>query len=343
MLQTQWTPSFSSSSRSWCFFQISPLQLPSSTPGPREKVTSSTLRSDSSLSSSHLPCSVSSPSSRRNLQCCLSTHCQSLATRLKSLNLTSCSGVNSIRILSVSMYFCTIAYIVSTGILISSWDFRNEFLCKTAVYLCLTFFIIDKIILYLFLVERSHQLRSHLARRKDWMYILGVAIVIIGFGTIAAGFVFADNVTGMSKIDGKCRIRLPLKVTLPFLFYDVCINVLLAVVFFSLCSVHIRKQPWRKICNFSLSALSWRPTLVIHRTEDVLVFFMVKSLLGAAAVIIPTIGSLAILFYLNGHEQAWICLTMCTVYSKPPTFEGCIVQLTFYSDLGDDRDPLAYF
>ena len=124
---------------------------------------------------------------------------------------------------------------VSAGILISGWDFVTEGLCRTAIDLCLVFYVGDKVFsfsgglpafffdseeeplfiggrsifapcvgggaprcLCLFLVERTHQTRGpSCARYQDPTFFLSVVIVSGGFGIIAV-FAFLYPVTSLS-------------------------------------------------------------------------------------------------------------------------------------------------
>ena len=53
-------------------------------------------------------------------------------------------------------------------------------------------------------------------RQRDWVYIIGILIFLFGFGVLAV-FAFVKPVTTLSQIDGKCRIGLPLVITIPLL------------------------------------------------------------------------------------------------------------------------------
>jgi hypothetical protein len=97
--------------------------------------------------------------------------------------------------------------------------------------------------MYLFLVERVHVVRrKRYSRRTNRWYIINLAIIALGFGSIAV-FSFMDPVAELSPVDGKCRIGLPFKITLPLLIYDVCINVYLTAHFVYFARPHVNKWP----------------------------------------------------------------------------------------------------
>ena len=206
--------------------------------------------------------------------------------------------------------FC---FIISASILISGWDFTTEALCKAAIDLCLVFYLSHKTFINLFLVERTRQMRAYeVARHKDVLCYIGVAIVLGGFGTIAA-FAFMDPVASISNTDGKCRIGPPLTATLPLLVYNIMINFLITGAFCLLSLRHIRQQSSKKMVDVFKWTLPFHSMTVIPTQENVLPFLLVKSTIGAIAIIIPTIINLAVLFMTDGHELSWLCFTICTI------------------------------
>lgn len=83
----------------------------------------------------------------------------------------------------------------------------------------------------IFLVERAHALRApYLRRAHDWIWLARMIVVASGFGTITV-FAFIYPLTDLSTTDGKCRIGLPLKVSIPLLSLDATINLALTGVF----------------------------------------------------------------------------------------------------------------
>ena len=63
-----------------------------------------------------------------------------------------------------------------------------------------------------------------MAMRRDWVYIIGILVVLFGFGALAV-FAFIKPVTNLSQIDGKCRIDLPLVITIPPLTLMIVSNI----------------------------------------------------------------------------------------------------------------------
>jgi len=83
--------------------------------------------------------------------------------------------------------------------------------------------------MYIFLVERAHAIRvkARRGRLHDPVYVAGVVIVLVGFGSIAiVAFLYP-----LYKLQGSCHVGLPPKVSAPLLAYDIFINVALTGIF----------------------------------------------------------------------------------------------------------------
>lgn len=194
---------------------------------------------------------------------------------------------------------------------------------------------------YVFLVERAHAIRApYMRRRSDFIWLVGIFFIAAGFGSIAiCGFIWP--ISDMSKVDGRCRIGLPLKVTIPLLTFDVIINTALTGIFIYLLRPLLRwtlrprtilNEPERprtgkRIRNMlggsnapSTSATItdfYRINHTLHKSIEVLLW---KTLIGCVLVMLPTVGNLAALYIMKGRELGWLCLTICScdgMYSSP--------------------------
>src|SRR6201996_9277833 len=116
-------------------------------------------------------------------------------------------------------------FIVAVASLRLGYQVRSQRTCFASIILCLVFYVVDKVIIYFFLVERIHVVRSRrCSRLADRWYLANLATVVLGFGSIAIlSFIFP--VANFS--DHTCHIGLPSKITLPLLVYDITINVYL--------------------------------------------------------------------------------------------------------------------
>lgn len=231
--------------------------------------------------------------------------------------------MNFIRFLLISIYSTALGMHMSLGVFMSSWDFIGPHLCYTSVILCLAFYIANKALVYIFLIERIHQLRE-IARRVDFVWSVGVVIILAGFGTIAV-FAFLDPVHDLSSIDGKCRIGLRSKATIFLLAYDVGTNIVLTGIFVFQSYKWVEDLPFeaqlKTLTSFIPNALGRLPPTTTVRDFRVQLghVMMSKSLVGAIAVTIPTLTNLIILYTLGGHERGWLCFTTCTIDGISPS------------------------
>ena len=221
-----------------------------------------------------------------------------------------------IRALTVIVYLCAMCFVLSASILIAGWEFTTHNVCKAAIDLCLVSYFGHKTVVNLFLVERLHQLRAHrIPRHKDVLSCISVAVVLGGFGAIAA-FAFMDPVASVSNTDYKCRIGLPAKATIALLTYNIGIDFLITAVFCRLNIRNIRAQTWKKMYAVLKSTIPLHRMMVFPSPENLLLFMSVKSTIGAVAIIVPTIVNLGLVIVTHGHELSWLCYTICTIDCK---------------------------
>lgn len=274
-------------------------------------------------------------------------------TRIRSLrSRKQLANMTFIRALVYFLYFLGIAFVTSAATLESGLDLSTLGSCRAAIYICLLFYVGSKVVMQIFLVERAHAIRYKLKRRMDdYVWLVGILIVLFGFGSIAI-VAFISPIADIARSDGKCRIGLPLKVTIPLLTYDILINVAMTFVFVALLRPLLRfrtppdgrgptvvvkhdpKKPGTIVRPLSFSQIrSCRSSAAIHSMSaqsielqdappprDVVINpqlrilkrLVMKSLLGAVAVLVPTIVNLGLLYHWSGEEQGWLCFTICT-------------------------------
>ena len=168
-------------------------------------------------------------------------------------------------------------------------------------------------------------------RRKDYVWLGGMTIILGGFGTIAI-IGYLSPIVDLSKLDGRCRIGLPPKVSFPLLSFDVGVNFLLTGLFFWLLRPVLDLH---SVFNVS-SQLSSVFTRVAknntrereeaeHETDGGTLrnamnknikTLLWKCLIGSTLVMLPTVGNMAQFYIMDGRELGWICLTICTLDSK---------------------------
>lgn len=102
--------------------------------------------------------------------------------------------------------------------------------CHAAIYVCLAFYGLSKFLMYMFVAERAHAVRSvELNRRQDKLWIATVIIIILGcVGVI--GFAMARAQSSL-HLNGSCHIGVPASGTGPILAFDMTANIWLCGLF----------------------------------------------------------------------------------------------------------------
>ncbi|KAF4544020.1 uncharacterized protein LTHEOB_6686 [Lasiodiplodia theobromae] len=250
-----------------------------------------------------------------------------LGSRARHLRLNRISRMNCVRKIVVLMYIFGMMFIGASAILQNGFGLLTSSDCYGAAIVCLIFYIGSKVLLYLFLVERAHVIRAPYKRRmSDKLWIFSMALVCLGFGAIAT-VSFVWPLSEISPVDGKCRIGLPRKVTIPMLTYDIAINIGFTVLFvyllWPLLSFH-RKRSRRNYWPRSLLQRGQRqPDIEIRENDQIRVDvgnqrlrrvlrrLVFKTVIGGFLIMIPTAANLTLLFEMKGHEPGWLCFTVC--------------------------------
>jgi len=243
---------------------------------------------------------------------CFSLHVHNLTPRLLI-------RLPLIRLYLLAVYFWGICFIISTAVVRSGFQVTSDSLCLASILLCLVFYVVDKVLMYLFLVERVYVVRRRRhSRCQDRLYLLNLSIVALGFGCIAV-FAFIFPVAERSPTDKKCRIGLPFKLTLPLLIYDVMINVYLTAHFVYFARPQMMKWSPKALfrrdieMKVDLGSSSGRPSTGTRRRDTTLERLAQRTLKGMCVMLLATIINLAILFHMRGREQYWMCFMFCTM------------------------------
>lgn len=169
-------------------------------------------------------------------------------------------------------------------------------------------------------MERAHALRApHKRRSDDGLWLAGILTIAAGFGSTAVtGFLWP--VTDLSNTDGRCRIGLRRRVTIPLLGFDVLINILLTLIFVYLLSLSVRNMtlstasyPASRLASCigtTCSRSEARSNVDLHRSNHFLLRQMerllLKTLVGSILIMVPTVGNLVALCILGGRELGWV-------------------------------------
>ena len=192
--------------------------------------------------------------------------------------------------------------------------------------------------MYIFLTERAHALRAPYCRRlSDWVWLTSMTAIIVGFGCIAV-VSFIYPIAEVSTKDGKCRIGLPLKVTIPLLAFDFTIIIGMTATFIYLLWPLLRfnsgqasiRSYWLKSMRSAIPMMikftahsaenGERTNAKTTRSLEAIEQLVWKSLIGALLFLVPTIGNLSLLLHMQGRELNWLCFTICTLDSKFSSF-----------------------
>ncbi|KAF2680568.1 hypothetical protein K458DRAFT_392619 [Lentithecium fluviatile CBS 122367] len=292
--------------------------------------------------------------SSRTLYTIVSLVCISLLTgmlgyRTKQLERRHLRSLSLTRVLVFILYALAISFVTSAAVVESGLGLSSSSACHAAIIICLVFYVGSKVTMYIFLVERAHALRApYMKRSRDWIWLTGMLTIACGFGSIAiCGFVWP--IADLSHIDGRCRIGLPYKVTIPLLSFDVIINTLLTGIFIYLLRPLLQfggmsnevvpanrfTKGMRRILKSSgrSNHIDFYPmNHLLFKSVETLLW---KSLIGSVLVMLPTVGNLAALLPLRGRELGWLCLTICTF---DVTWAVCVIHwLTIGSTEIDER------
>ncbi|OCK84811.1 hypothetical protein K432DRAFT_344472 [Lepidopterella palustris CBS 459.81] len=251
-----------------------------------------------------------------------------LGFRTKQLHFSNLKAINFIRLLIIILYMLAIAFVISAAVVENGLGLSSFPICHTAIIICLVFYVGSKVTMYIFLAERAHAMRApYLRRAHDWIWLAGMLMVGIGFGSIAV-VAFTFPVANLSVMDGRCRIGLPLKVTIPLLSFDAIINLVLTGVFIHLLRPLLsfggisdisplwvnrwmdKIRGMLKTKEAPSSALLCPANRSLLRSVEVLLW---KSLFGSILVMLPTVANLGLLYHMKGRELGWLCFTVCTI------------------------------
>lgn len=230
-------------------------------------------------------------------------------------------------------------------------------ICFAGSYACLAFYVANKALMYMFLVERAHSIRAPFTSRlKDkvwcfWQILTGTGFVAL----VLTAFMYPHT----KIILGKCEMGLPMAISIALLLFDTLINFTLTAVFvwlirpllaFRRTSNPDSKSYFRDKLRTSFSALLARnpPTLestsgpyhqaltrsVVPRVERL----VWKTIGGTVLIILPTIANLVSLTALGGRTHAFVCYSVCTA---DITWSICVIHWLTVDPLEVDSHPTA--
>jgi len=154
-------------------------------------------------------------------------------------------------------------------------------------------------------------IRPH-RRTSDPIYLLGLLLIFLGLGTIAT-LALLNPIAALSPTDHICRIGLPAPALIALLTYDTTLNLALTATYIHLTNSLTRNLTFSAIVRVAFAALPFRTYGPLTTQASMLQLMMAKSVLAALALVGVTGVNLAVLIEVRGHEQGWLCLTVCCV------------------------------
>ncbi|KAF2747746.1 hypothetical protein M011DRAFT_38172 [Sporormia fimetaria CBS 119925] len=225
---------------------------------------------------------------------CLSVLTGTLGYRARQIGRQHIRKMNLTSFLVFTCYALAISFVTSAAVVESSLGLSSPSVCHTAILICLVFYIGAKVAMYLFLVERAHAMRAPFVRRIGSIAICG----------------FRWPISEVSLQDGRCRIGLPLKITIPLLTSDVLINLALTAIFVYLLRPLLRFSNFWNAANSSgcLSKIrranhnsSRQQSLDVYTVNESLQKsiegLLWRTLIGSLLVMLPTVGNIATLYH----------------------------------------------
>lgn len=183
-------------------------------------------------------------------------------------------------------------FVFTTGILKYGVDLNSSWnVCSAALFLCLTFYVITKILFYIFLVERAYVVRNDAKPRlKSKLYIFNTFVVIFLYLMVA----MVNMTYRVTRIDnGVCIIGMQRPAMVTLLGFDTIVNFYLTTLFL---------MPLR--CLYSFKDIPQTPSNIRLRS------MVMRTFIGAILTTLSSSTNIAVIVGLNG-EPGWLCLLCC--------------------------------
>ncbi|KAI1023427.1 hypothetical protein LB503_000622 [Fusarium chuoi] len=133
-------------------------------------------------------------------------------------------------------WFVLVIYVDSYGFVFTSAILQQVFgvnssfnICHGAILLCLICYVTTKILIYVFLVEKAHVIRSSTTRRRNSkLYLFNMITLLGGYGVV----VVLNFIYRIAKIvNGECFIGMKSISMIPLIAFDAVVNIYLTILF----------------------------------------------------------------------------------------------------------------
>ncbi|KAH0353524.1 hypothetical protein KCU83_g2914, partial [Aureobasidium melanogenum] len=193
--------------------------------------------------------------------------------------------------LIIAIYVDSFLFIFCTAVLSKAFSLNQSAgICDGAILLCLLCYMTTKIMIYYFLVEKVHIIRTtNTPRRKSKLWLFNFFGVICPYVVLVIlNFVF--RIAYINE-KGVCVIGMKRRALVPLITFDVLLNVYLTSLFL---------HPLRKCYSFKQAKNSLMRTLVL------------RTFVGSCATLLMSVVNLSVLTILDG-EPGYICLCLCNL------------------------------
>ncbi|KAG5788815.1 hypothetical protein H9Q69_012120 [Fusarium xylarioides] len=182
--------------------------------------------------------------------------------------------------------------IFTSAILQQVFGVNSSFnICHGAILLCLICYVTTKILIYVFLVEKAHVIRSSTTRRRNSrLYLFNMITLLGGYGVV----VVLNFIYRIARIvNGECFIGMKSISMIPLIAFDAVVNIYLTILFLiPLKNLYSFKNLPKTHANSRLRSVAFR------------------TFVGACCTLTSSIVNLTVLMVLDG-EPGWVCLMCC--------------------------------
>ncbi|KAK0706839.1 hypothetical protein B0T26DRAFT_655751, partial [Lasiosphaeria miniovina] len=203
-----------------------------------------------------------------------------------------------------AIYSDSFLFVFATAILQFAFGVDHSIsVCESAILLCLACYVTTKLI-YLFLVEKVHIIRSSSQRPRlhSKLYIFN-AFGMIGVYCIVVVINFIYRITRVEN--GQCIIGMKKLAMIPLIAFDLLVNVYLTILFLI---------PLSKLYSFR----NFQQTRGSRRLKTV----AMRTFVGSICTLTSSIANLSVLMALDG-EPGWVCLMCC---NSDILFSAVVIQ-----------------
>lgn len=209
--------------------------------------------------------------------------------------------------LVLAIYTFSIVFVITAIILHYGVGTNGDnAICTAAVFLCLSVYMFTKILIYFFLIDRAHIIRSvNKPRLRSKLYLFNVGSTIVVYSTIAV-FDFLFHTSYQEK--GQCRLGVALSGLIPTITFDALTNIYLTILFLK---PLLNTYSIRRVSPKPGSASSIAFSIASSTVNPELKPLAIRTMIGCVLTLIGSLINLILIWGLN-NEPAWLCLFMCT-------------------------------